>query len=66
LHLRGFFLGDGYPSKEADTYQQPLGAIKLLRGRGFRTMAIIMKLQEIRFPVHVLKEKSPDCKPLRL
>lgn len=35
LHLRGFFLGDGYPSKEADTYQQPLGAIKLLRGWGF-------------------------------
>ena len=35
LHLREFFLGDGYPSKEADTYQQPLGTIKLLRGWGF-------------------------------
>jgi len=35
LHLREFFLGDGYPSKEADTYQQPLGAIKLLRGWGW-------------------------------
>ena len=34
LHLRGFFLGDGNPSKEADTYQQTLGAIKLLRGWG--------------------------------
>jgi hypothetical protein len=35
LHLRGFFLGDGYPSKVIDNPPANLGAIKFLRGWGF-------------------------------